>query len=226
VALTADEADSEAARRHSAEAGAALIAVAEAEDSKLGQFLRPDPADPRSVTWTVTCYQIGDLSPSALRDFSDGFAAVQTLARCPDATHVAAELIASTPAGLHWTAMVRTGELVRFQLPGPATASDSGTPGQHNLAAAQRRWAEQSVRWAIEPDEPDGLVGPFPNPDQPTPSVPGGVDVAVILGQILEAVRGLGERLDSLERRLTSVPPQFGGTNVPIARPDNAPCHD
>ena len=38
--------------------------------SKLRSLLTPDPVND-NVTWTVACYQVGDLTPSAVRDFPE-----------------------------------------------------------------------------------------------------------------------------------------------------------
>ena len=211
VGLSAASPESEEARRCSGEAAAALVAQAEAKDPRLARLLRPDPADASSVTWTVACYQLGDLSPSALRDFTDAYEAVPALACCPDPAHVAAELIASTGFGLRWTVMIRTGETVRFQLLARATSGDSTSSGDRALDPALERWADQLASWAIDPDQPEFA----PSPALPVPSRTGDsgfvlTDSAVILGQVLEAVRGLADRVDAVERRLADLQLQLG----------------
>src|SRR6476469_2228819 len=124
VRLTNEPTDSEAHRAAAEDAGAALVALALSEaDGELRDLVTPDPND-HNVVWTVACYQIGDLTPSALRDFPDPVEAVAVVAACPDETHVAAELVASTAGGLRWTAVLRTNDHLAVQLPTPDTASD------------------------------------------------------------------------------------------------------
>ncbi|MCU4186038.1 hypothetical protein K6U06_16840 [Acidiferrimicrobium sp. IK] len=151
VALAASIPDSDDARHHAADAGRRLVVLGDAGDADaLRLLLRPDPSVP-AVAWTVACYQIGDLTPSALRDFADPVEAVTTLVHCGEASHLAAELVASTDDGLRWTSVIRTGDLLRFQLLGSATcvADAQGT----RLAAAEREWEAQLLRWAVG-DEP------------------------------------------------------------------------
>src|SRR3954454_20048840 len=117
VRLSDEQPDTDAYRAASSEAANHLVglALADAGDD-LRRLLTPDPAEV-NVIWTVACYQIGDLTPSAIRDFPDPIDAVATMAACPDEAHVAAELVASTAGGLRWTAMLRTNDLLSFQLP-------------------------------------------------------------------------------------------------------------
>jgi outer membrane murein-binding lipoprotein Lpp len=148
VRLSTEPTDSEGQRAAAAEAGAALVGLALAEnEEELLELLTPDPTD-RNVVWTVACYQIGDLTPSALRDFPDPVEAVATVAACPDETHVAAELVASTAGGLRWTAVLRTNDHLSVQLPTPDTASDGSREHPGDLAAALRRWRERLAAWA------------------------------------------------------------------------------
>lgn len=137
------------------EAGRALIDMAEAGDvDGLRRALRPDPGCV-ATSWTVACYRIGDLVPHSLRDFTDPVRAVTTLAGCGDADHLAAELVASTPEGLCWVALVRTGDCVRFQLLGQH--SILGRPGRRGLsqgeevaaATAMARWAALLAFWYV-----------------------------------------------------------------------------
>ncbi len=130
-----------------AEAARALIDIAEAgDDGVLRHLLRPDPAC-ASVSWTVACYRIGDLVPDSLRDFADPVGAVTALEDCGDPDHVAAELVASTPEGLCWVALVRAGTQVRFQPFG--AQSVLSRPGRHALSEGQRGPVENAAaRWA------------------------------------------------------------------------------
>jgi hypothetical protein len=221
VALLADGPESEAARQHSTEAAAALVAGATAGDPRLAQILRPDPDDAGPMTWTVACYQIGDLSPTTLRDFSHANEAVQAVARCRDGAHVAAELLASSASGLRWTAMIRTGELLHFQLPRTSTNGGAGAGGI--LDAAQDRWADALARWAAEADEPVDRPGPCQT--EPLAAMP--PELRLALGQILEVMQGLAvrvedvasardvrERLNLLEQRVLEIQLQLGVSSL------------
>jgi hypothetical protein len=208
--LTDEPADSDAHRVAAADAGTALVALALAEaDHELRRLLTPDPADD-NVVWTVACYQIGDLTPSALRDFSDPVEAVATVAACPDETHVAAELVASTAGGLRWTAVSRTNDHLAVQLPTPETASDGSREHPGDLAAALRRWRERLGAW--------GDNGGKPADDRATSSPaswPGGASAVTPAIASAGAVRGsrstavtsvdIDDRLDALERRLAGL---------------------
>jgi hypothetical protein len=142
-------------RPHTAEASDAsrdaakvLLGLAASNDeASLREYLRPDPQQ-SDVTWTVACYQIGDLTPCALMDFASPVAAVNTLADCGQASHVAAEFVASTPAGSRWTALTRTGQTIGFQLPDGRTASDARRDGADSSPLATEHWRQQLHRWA------------------------------------------------------------------------------
>jgi uncharacterized coiled-coil protein SlyX len=62
--------------------------------------------------------------------------------------HVAAELVASTAQGLRWTAVLRTNDLLSFQLPGPETASDASRERPGDLSAALKRWRDRLADWS------------------------------------------------------------------------------
>jgi hypothetical protein len=177
VKLAGQQRESDARKVLVREAADALVSLAIAgEDRILRNLLRPDP--PRGdVAWTVACYQIGDLAPSALEDFSNPINAIRTLVACSEPSHVAAELVGSTTAGVRWTAMTRTGELVRFQLPDANSASDASQEHPGELDAALEHWAEQLVRWSAH------------GGDDPAVGGTGGPDAA-------------GARFDALDRRL------------------------
>jgi hypothetical protein len=153
AAHSADEAGDRAERAGLAEGAArAAVVLADAGDADgLGEIMRPDPDD-AGVTWTVACYQIGDLTPSALRDFADPVEAVQTLSGCGEASHIAAELVASSAAGLRWTVMERAGAVLRLHLPDIETGS-AGPSGRRRSAveaAAGRTWAARLAAWNHE----------------------------------------------------------------------------
>jgi hypothetical protein len=161
-------------------------------DPRLARILRPDPDDAGPVTWTVACYQIGDVSPTTLKDFSAVDEAVLAAAHCDDAAHVAAELVASSASGMRWSAMARTGEMLRFQLPGTSTGPDPAAGG--TLDAALNRWAGELARWEAEADEP--VETPGPSKGETLGAVP--PELRVALGQIVEAMQGLARRVDDL----------------------------
>jgi hypothetical protein len=214
AALATDPPESDSARRHTAEAAAALMRWAATGGQGLAEVLRPDPADRGPVTWTVACYQIGDLSPTALRDFGDVVEAVPALASCPDAAHVAAELMASTARGLRWTAMTRTGEVVRFQLLSSDTGSAAAAPDDEGIEAAQRRWQDQLARWAADPAE---MLAAAPEPRRygETDEI---LDALRSLDRriaALIAAQELGSRFEALERRVTDLQLQFQGRAAP-----------
>jgi hypothetical protein len=188
-----------------ADAAAALVALAAGGDGEvLDAILRPDPAA-GEVAWTVCCYQIGDLSPSNLRDFADASAAVRTLATCDDPTHVAAELLACGSNGLTWTALTRLGDEVTFQLLDASTGRDPAAgsppggpegysldhgPGSTALDSARQHWNDLLTAWSLDP-----YAG-----GRPAPSVaslpPGSVPVEVRL------------RLDAVEAQLAALAEQ------------------
>ena len=224
VALLADAAESEAARQHSTQAAAALLAGAVAGDPGLAQILRPDPDDSGPVTWTVACYQIGDLSPTTLRDFTEVSEAVRAVAHCPEPAHVAAELLASSASGLRWPAMARTGDLLHFQLPSASAGGDPGLAG--TLEAAPCRWADRVARLAAAGDDTPDASGELRG-ERPGAIPP---ELGTLLVRILEAVQGLArgvedlasgrdvrEQLNTLEQRVVEVQLNLEVSSVPLA---------
>jgi hypothetical protein len=166
VKLAGQRLDGDTSRTLVREAADALVALAIAgEDATLRDLLRPDPVQ-ADVVWTVACYQIGDLAPSALHDFGDPATAIGTLVACAEPSHVAAELVASTAAGVRWTALIRAGELVRFQLPDANSASDGSREHPGQLDAALERWAERLVRWSTHGGD-DPALSPVTGPEAP-----------------------------------------------------------
>lgn len=142
AAALATTAAGSARRALAAEAGEALVALAAtgpAAAVELRDLLSPDPSN-ANVTWSVACYQVGDLTPSALADFAEPLEAMATLVGCDQSHHVAAELVASTSSGLRWTALVRTNQRVAFQIPDAETAVDSSHAHAGELADALQRW--------------------------------------------------------------------------------------
>ena len=160
--LASQPANSDGHRAAARRAAQELVALALAgSEGALATLLSPDPAA-LEVTWTVACYQIGDLTPSALRDFSTATEAVTLLAACPEPAHVAAELLASTGTGLRWAALTRLNDQLSFQLPDERTASNAsqhGTVGTDlELAEALERWSDQLYGW-VGLDEPEVMTG-------------------------------------------------------------------
>ena len=193
VQLAQEVGSGEQSKLLSCKAAAALVAMAVHGDTgRVCSYLNPDPTR-ASVTWTVACYQIGDLTPSALKDFSDPCDAIAVLAACPESNHVAAELVASTPEGLRWTAMLRMNDDIAFQLPDPTTASGDTTSNSGELAAALVAWRRRLAVWASSGSD-DAVVdlveeatGPPAAGFQPSPkAAPAG---AMANGDVVEIVR-------------------------------------
>jgi hypothetical protein len=177
------------------EAAAALMDMAAAGDEAgLRQVLRPDPQRGHG-TWTVACYQIGDLTPSELRDFASAVEACEALAACPKPSHVAAELVVSTTGGIRWTAAYRTGAMLTFQLPGTSSASSASSAADDGLAEAVDHWNEQLARWAANPYL--GLP-PAVDLDALGPRLGGPADIAA---EIRTALTPFVDRLEDLARR-------------------------
>lgn len=150
LGLLHEQSESEAWRDAGADAAKALVGLALADDSlTLRDVLRPDP-EADDVTWSVACYQIGDVTPSALRDFADPVDAVGNLAACPDRAHIAAELLASTSAGVRWVAMTRVNDRLTFKLPTPDTATDASREHPGALAGALRHWRDRLDGWEAD----------------------------------------------------------------------------
>jgi len=152
VRLGEVELDTVARRPVAADAARLLVGLAlGSAGDELGELLMPDPAmsDNR---WTVSCYEIGGLTPVAVRDFDDPVEAVVTVSACPDEAHVAAELVASNDNGLRWTALWRTDDHISFQLPTVETA-DAGEETEEGdeseeLAGALERWRVRLDEWS------------------------------------------------------------------------------
>jgi hypothetical protein len=134
-----------------AEAARLLVGLAlSGASDELGELLVPDPAVSDN-SWTVACYEIGGLTPVAIREFDDPVEAVVTVAACTD-EHVAAELVASNEQGLRWTALWRTDDHVSFQLPSTETAQagDDAEEGEcsADLLDALQRWRVRLAEWS------------------------------------------------------------------------------
>lgn len=194
--------DSDAGRGAARRAADALLALAEqGASADLAAILTP-AADAPSVVWTVACYQIGDLTPSALQDFSEPVTAVTTLCGCPDPSHVAAELLASTEAGLRWAALVRTGERIEFQPP-PLGMTGTGTPP----ADAAARWRAHLDAWADASDDSLGgadrraaasVVTTAPPP--PPAERADDFDLGYVLGQLVAGLRNVETTLARVDQ--------------------------
>jgi hypothetical protein len=124
------------------EAAEALLALAMLDDDvALWPILRADPlAD--EVSWSVSCYQIGDLTPSDVHECDGPSEAVVRLAGCEDLSHVAAELVCAS-GGLRWVAMTRLNRRLAFQLPDTKTVHLVSGEAAPLLQPALRRWRQQ-----------------------------------------------------------------------------------
>lgn len=191
TATTTDEREGAATDAAAALAGLA----ADGRADELRSVLTPDPTNANG-TWTVCCYQIGDLAPSGLHDFPDPLAAMASLLACPVSSHVAAELITSTHDGLRWTALARNNDRVVFQLPDPSTAQDSS--GGRAVAGALRRWDEQLDRWLgggddevmpMPPNRTGSVAPPAIAPSAPAVATPA-PHVSVDLAGLVTALEG------------------------------------
>lgn len=194
VSMALSAGTDESSRADARDGAASLLALAAGgHEEALAAILRADPAA-SEATWTVACYQIGDLSPSALRDYAEAAPAVLTLAGCETASHVAAELIVTNGDGVRWTALVRSGSDVAYQPLAPATATAATTAG---LLAVRHRWEDQLLLWASAPAH--GLDPPAAPTvdDAPVAAAAASEQAAVgkVLGQVLETVRHIEQRL-------------------------------
>jgi hypothetical protein len=223
VAALADlPADSAEGRVTAANAAVALVHLALNNDSaELTSLLSPDPAT-SEVVWTVACYQIGGLIPSDVRDFVDPAEAIAVLVACPEEDHVAAELVASTPDGLRWTALSRTNDLVIFNLPDAVTATDASHEHPTELSRALALWRSRLAAWANGRSEPWDVLAPQEAPaaswerwpadePQPQPEVPQPHAVvpppaeAPAIEQVVVAEASLsGEALDTVSELVRS----------------------
>lgn len=191
-----DDADT---RPEARQCAMALLQLAgSGEEDLLAAHLRPHPGK-SECTWTVACYQIGDLSPTSLRDFPEAVTAVAHLADCENRSHVAAELIAASGDGVRWTALVRSGAEVRFQ-PFDKTTATADTPTL--VRGARRAWENRLQRWGRDPaaDLAIAAVGPAVPTESRAP------DPAI--GLILTAVTRIEARLsvdDGLAARIAEL---------------------
>jgi hypothetical protein len=213
VAMALSPETGEERRIHAEECASALVDLASGcHEDLLASLLKADPGDGES-TWTVACYQIGDLSPTTLKDFAEAVPAVAHLYGCESASHVAAELIVTNPEGVRWTVVVRSGDTVAYQ---PLGSSTGTAPTPAALLRARHAWEDQLLGWASEPSL--GLEPPAPAPPTGTPSPPAGgepepagaergVAVGMVLGQVLEAVREISRRLPAGDEPALSAAP-------------------
>jgi hypothetical protein len=195
----------EASEDHLAAAARALIELADLDAGKaLGVALRPDPEVERAL-WTVACYQIGDLIPCHLDDFNDAVHAVRALANCEDASHVAAELIASAGTGVRWTALVRVGERVSFQLASEDSASSGSGAQAGALDRALEHWTARLEGWAKH-DGGDAL-GESPEPEARTSS--GDEALGASMSELTSTLQGVLAAINRQEQRLERLISRF-----------------
>jgi hypothetical protein len=204
----------------SAAAAGALVCLAALDaHGALAAALRPDP-DYAEVTWTVACYQIGDLVPCAIHDFRNAAAAVRALAACPEPSHVAAELIASTDTGLRWSALVRAGERLTYHSPSPESASCASDDSANLLGVALENWTRRLASWSARAAGAEDLgsdaeaTAPAPTAEEGTATTASGVLAAVLSGvESISAQLHAGEggteethrRLEAIEQRLAGL---------------------
>ncbi len=152
--LSADGLDNSTRRADAADAARLLISLAlSGATDEVAELLAPDP-DITDNTWTVSCYEIGGLTPVAVRAFDDVVEAVVTLSACPDEAHAAAELVVSNETGMRWTALWRTDHHVSFQLPTDETAE--AVDGATDLDGPLTRWRALLGAWSSS--EPAALA--------------------------------------------------------------------
>lgn len=222
------------------EAGQALVDLAldhgdtrRCEDS-LAALLRPDP-DREATAWTVACYRVGDLVPHALRDYRAATDAVRELVECGAPAHVAAELVASGGDGVWWTALVRTGTQVRFQLAGSPSITDGGSHASRHehasdVEAARGRWAVQLASWCtsqsasascadahaglrsgagferVGHDGDEMRVGTPPLVEASSDDVIAAVrELTGVVATVAESIERLERQMGTLERRVTAL---------------------
>lgn len=205
-------------------AGAALVRLGELGASEaLAEALRPDP-DGAHALFTVACYQIGDLVPCSLRDYRDPAEAVQALAGCPEPSHVAAELLASSASGLRWSALARMGEEVTYQPLTAETASCAATASPDPLHHALAGWGERLAQWAAlarREEAAAALLGEGWTCEEA--SGPGGAgDAEALLLRILEAVASLEARLRATDGALGEIQARLSAIEQRLAPVD--PC--
>ncbi|HEX2384370.1 MAG TPA: hypothetical protein VHI95_17120 [Acidimicrobiales bacterium] len=198
AAVRLDDVDLDAEARRPVAADAARLLVGLALGSggdELGELLKPDPAVPEN-RWTVACYEIGGLTPVAVRDFDDPVEAVVTVSACPDDAHVAAELVASNENGVRWTALWRTDDHISFQLPTTETAEagEETEEGEHSeeVLGALRRWQARLDEWSgRDPTAPT---------DEPQPA-----STTSTAARVVPSTRPTDARLHALEQRLLGI---------------------
>jgi hypothetical protein len=220
--VTATRATDDATRREAlrAAAGAAISLAVNGAESELRSLLTPDPVN-ANVTWSVACYQIGDLTPSAVRDFADAAEAVTTVSQCNDIGHVAAELMASTSTGIRWVALVRTNTTTQLRLPDADATSDSTGRHASELGDAQRRWRRRIAAWSegtdagIDLSDGDELAAPT-TAARPSrgPSRSTGerlVEPIGSSGPAIAELASLREQLSAVERQLARLDSMITG---------------
>jgi hypothetical protein len=210
----------EARLPEAAEAARLLVGLAlSGASNELSELLVADPAVSEN-RWTVACYEIGGLTPVAIREFDDPVEAIVTVAACADEEHVAAELVASNEQGLRWTALWRTDNHVSFQLPSTETAEagdDAEEDGcSEDLLDALHRWQVRLAEWSshdattasTEPVLPMQLHFPgFPVPAAsaaPTRTADSSATVVPPSRAAAAQLHALEHRLSGIESTLTS----------------------
>jgi len=132
-------------------------------NDELRRLLTPDPAE-SAPTWTVACFQVGNLAPIDVREFVDPSEAIAAVTDSDVAEHAASELHACSSGGLRWAAMSRTHGRILFQLPDELTLTHvaGGDPDEASpaLAEALLRWRQRVADWSEKDgSERTGEVG-------------------------------------------------------------------
>ncbi len=161
VRLSKQEPETEAHLVASGDAARLLIDLARLGASdELRRLLTPDPAESKP-TWTVVCFETGNLAPVDVREFVDPAEAIAAVAECAEPEHTASELHACAARGVRWVAVSRVHGRVLFQLPDDLTVSggadepDRATP---LVAEALLRWRERVATWSAKDSSARGGV--------------------------------------------------------------------
>lgn len=187
-------------------AGAAVAALARlGAVGALAHLLRPDRATDASAS-TVVCYEVGSITPVAVRELADLHDGVLELLDCGEPRHAAAELVLSTAEGLQWVALSRADNRVAFHLP----TTDNVTGNSDDVLVAVGAWSRSL---ALQRSADPAVGSPTGND---AVAAPGGAPMAPMVPVIPPAVgMGRGATGSTSARRPTPptppTPPTHGG---------------
>jgi hypothetical protein len=198
-----------------ADAADALVGLAGTDPpaDELLTFLSPHPAG-LALTWTVSRYQSGDVTPIEARDYEHPADAVLWCVEFADSDHVSAELTVSDGAGLRWMAMTGLEGRTAFQLPDIETvhveADDTGA-----LATTLEHWQALLASWERRASRATARVT-VPRPPTLGQRVEGRLQaIEHQQVELLDAVAALGTRIDQLHDDLDRVVQLLGGQTNP-----------